>query len=135
MSYIKDSLSDGEEVSNLFKFHWVQWLMFWIWILLGVPTVGLGWIVALWYLIKIKTTEMGVTNKRAILKTGFISRNTEEMRLSSIETVEIDQSIFGRLLGYGSVKITGRGFSDVKFVSVDKPLEVKKKIESISNPV
>jgi uncharacterized membrane protein YdbT with pleckstrin-like domain len=53
------------------------------------------------------------------------------MRIGSIETVEIEQSIFGRIFGFGSVKVSGRGISDVVFSKIDNPMEVKKSIESV----
>ncbi|SMN01895.1 hypothetical protein SPONL_197 [uncultured Candidatus Thioglobus sp.] len=53
------------------------------------------------------------------------------MRLDAIETVEIKQSIMGRILGFGTIKITGRGISDLVFKNIDNPLEVKKEIESV----
>ena len=57
------------------------------------------------------------------------------MKLQSIETVEIDQGIGGRMFGYGTIKITGRGISDVIFKGIDDPMSVKRQIESVSNPV
>jgi len=75
-----------------------------------------------------------VTNKRVILKRGIISRKTEEMKVSSIETVEIIQSVIGRVFGYGNIKVTGRGLSDLIFTRIDDPMDVKRKIESISAP-
>jgi len=70
-----------------------------------------------------------------ILKRGIISRKSEEMKLTSIETVEIDQGVFGRIFGFGTVKITGRGISDIAFKGIDDPMSVKRQIESVSNPV
>ena len=70
-----------------------------------------------------------------IYKTGIISRKSEEMKLGSIETVEIDQGVPGRILGYGNVKVTGRGASDVLFRTINDPMTVKRQIESVSHPV
>ena len=139
MKYVEQSLSDGEEIAEIFYFHWIMWLWFWFWMLVAIPIFDaifslIGAIFALIIFIRLKTTEHGLTNKRVVFKKGFISRQTEEMRLSSIETVEIDQTVLGRLLGYGDIKITGRGTSDVVFKNLDDPLEVKRRIESISNP-
>jgi uncharacterized membrane protein YdbT with pleckstrin-like domain len=78
--------------------------------------------------------EQGVTNKRVIFKKGIISRRTEEMKLASIETVEINQGIWGRIFGFGTVKVTGRGISDLMFKNIDDPMSVKRQIESVSNP-
>jgi uncharacterized membrane protein YdbT with pleckstrin-like domain len=135
VSYIEESLSAGEKVESLFKLHWFAWVPMWLWIIVGVPTAGIGFAIALYEFLRLRFTEQGVTNKRIILKTGIISRKTEEMKLTSIETVEIHQSVGGRLFGFGSVKVTGRGISAVEFKGIDDPMAVKRQIESVSNPV
>ena len=135
MSYIEDSLSAGEKVEGLFKLHWFAWVPMVLWLILGVVTFGLTWLVALYEFLRLKFIEQGVTNKRVVLKKGIISRKTEEMKLTSIETVEIDQGVWGRIFGFGTVKVTGRGISDVVYRGIDDPMAVKRQIESISNPV
>ena len=135
MSYIEQSLSTGEKVEALFKLHRFAWIPMGIWIILGLITLGLTWPVALYEYLRLRCLEQGVTNKRVILKRGIISRKTEEMKLKSIETVEIEQGILGRIFGFGTVKITGRGISDVIFKGIDDPMAVKRQIESVSNPV
>ena len=135
MSYIEQSLSTGEKIEGLFKLHWFAWIPIFIWIILGFVTLGITWLIAIYEFLRLKFLEQGVTNKRVILKRGIISRTTEEMKLKSIETVEINQGIFGRIFGFGTVKITGRGISDLVFKGIDDPMSVKRQIESISNPV
>jgi uncharacterized membrane protein YdbT with pleckstrin-like domain len=135
MPYIDESLSTGEEVSTLFKLHWVTRIPLALWLLLGIPTLGITLVIALYEYLRIRHIEQGVTNKRVIFKTGIISRKSEEMKLTSIETVEIDQGIFGRIFGFGNVKVSGRGTSDVLFRTVADPMAVKRAIESISHPV
>jgi uncharacterized membrane protein YdbT with pleckstrin-like domain len=135
MSYIEQSLSAGEKVESLFRLHWYARIPMAIWILLGIPTVGITWILAIYEYLRVKYMEQGVTNKRVILKTGIISRKTEEMKLASIETVEIQQGIMGRIFDFGTVRVTGRGISDVVFKGIADPMAVKRQIESISNPV
>jgi uncharacterized membrane protein YdbT with pleckstrin-like domain len=134
VSYIEESLSAGERVEGLFKLHWFSRLPMVGWIILGIPTFGLTWLIAIYEFLRLKYFEQGVTNKRVILKRGIISRKTEEMKLASIETVEIDQGILGRIFGFGTVKITGRGISDIVFRGLDDPMSVKRQIESVSNP-
>jgi uncharacterized membrane protein YdbT with pleckstrin-like domain len=135
VSYIEESLSSGEQLEARFKLHWFAWVPMYAWLVLGLVTFGLTWIVAIYEFLKLRCTEQGVTNKRVILKRGIISRQTEEMKVTSIETVEIDQSVWGRIFGFGTVKVTGRGISDVVFERVDGPMAVKRQIESISHPV
>lgn len=135
MSYIEESLSSGEVIHKIFQLHWFAKVPMYCWLVLGLVTFGLTWLLALYEYFRLRSIEQGVTNKRVILKTGIISRHTEEMKLSSIETVEIEQSIWGRMFGYGTVKLTGRGISDVKFRNIDDPMYVKREIESVSNPI
>lgn len=135
MSYIEESLSAGEKVESLFRLHWIVWVPTACWLLLGLVTFGLTWLIALYEYLRLRCLELGVTNKRVILKKGIISRHTEEMKLSSIETVEIDQGIWARMLGFGTVRITGRGISDLRLRKLDDPLAAKRQIESVSMPI
>ena len=102
MAYIEQSLSANEKIEAIFGLHWTAWLPVWLWVLLAIPTIGITLLIALYVYLRLKYQEQGVTNKRVILKKGIIGRQTEEMKLKSIETVEIDQGVFGRMLGFGS---------------------------------
>ena len=75
-------------------------------------------------------SEFGVSEKRVISKKGIISRNASEMNLSSIESVNVDQSIVGRMLNYGSLKISGRGTTTVDFDGIDDPVKIRKLIQN-----
>ena len=77
------------------------------------------------------TTEFAVTNRRVIAKTGFIRRRTLEMLLSKIESVAVQQGILGRVLGFGSVTVTGTGGTKESFRAIDKPFAVRKVINQI----
>jgi uncharacterized membrane protein YdbT with pleckstrin-like domain len=134
MSYIETSLSEGEKVVKLFRLHWTARLWLVLWIVLILPTFGITLLLAIYEWLRLRTLEYGVTNKRVILKKGIIGRYTEEMKIGSIETVEIDQGVLGRILGYGDVKVTGRGISDVVFKRIDDPMAVKRHIEGVSHP-
>jgi uncharacterized membrane protein YdbT with pleckstrin-like domain len=131
MSYIKKSLSTGEEIKYLFKHHWITKLAMVFWAIIAIPTLGLTLLLSIYSWLFYRTIEQGVTNKRLILKKGIISRSTEEMQIAAIESVEITQSVFGRILGYGMVKVIGRGDSEIKFEYVADPLAVKRKIGSV----
>jgi uncharacterized membrane protein YdbT with pleckstrin-like domain len=133
MAYINESLSTGEEISSLFSQHWIVRIPMVLWLLLS-PFFGLTLPLAIYEYLRLRYTELGLTNKRVICKTGIISRQSEEMKLTSIETVEIDQGVIGRILGYGNIHVSGRGISDVVLRSVKDPMAVKRAIESISNP-
>ncbi|MEI6679093.1 MAG: PH domain-containing protein [Mariniphaga sp.] len=78
------------------------------------------------------TDEFAVTNRRVIVKTGLISRRTLEMNLSKIESVNVDQSIFGRILGYGTITIIGTGGTRESFPDISDPLKFRKKFQELS---
>ncbi len=121
MSYIKKTLINDEKVISFFsihKFHYILPLAMSLCVI-GIPLF-----------LKYLFTEYGLTNNRVITKTGVISRSTEEMKLSKVETVEIKQSILGRIIGYGNVIVSGTGSSNVIISKVSNPIEVKKKIDS-----
>jgi uncharacterized membrane protein YdbT with pleckstrin-like domain len=61
-------------------------------------------------------TEFAVTNRRVIFKRGFIWRATEEMNMDKVETVDVVQSIPGRVFDYGTIRITGTGGTNEIFV-------------------
>ena len=65
-----------------------------------------------------------------IFKHGIISRKTDEMRLNAIESIVIKQGIIGRILGFGTVVVTGRGAGDVVIKWMADPTRVKREIES-----
>lgn len=76
-------------------------------------------------------TEIAVTDKRVIYKTGFISRATDEMPLSKIENIEISQSILGRMLDYGNVDVRGTGTGGIgpeKLRGIAGPLEFRNHV-------
>jgi uncharacterized membrane protein YdbT with pleckstrin-like domain len=75
-----------------------------------------------------RTTELGVTNKRVIVKAGFVRRRTLELLLRQVEAISVDQSLLGRLLGYGSITLTGTGGVREVFHRVRDPLELRRRI-------
>ena len=79
------------------------------------------------------TDEFAITNKRVIIKTGLISRKTFEMNHSKIESVNVDQGILGRILGYGTIRIVGSGGTREVFPNIRKPLDFRKKFQEMSN--
>jgi uncharacterized membrane protein YdbT with pleckstrin-like domain len=74
------------------------------------------------------TTETVVTDKRIIHKTGFISRHTQEMNITKIETVDVSQPFWGRILGYGTVRAVGTGASLETLPFMGSPLQLRSAI-------
>lgn len=130
MAYLDESLAAGETVVARFDLHWTaKWRLI-VFLLLAIPTLGIALLAALYEWLRLRAIEQGVTNRRVVRKTGIVSRSTEELRLASIETIDLHQSTWGRLLGFGDVVLTGRGESAMVFARLAAPLEAKRAIES-----
>ena len=107
-------------------------------LLLGVvllPVYGLGIIFLIGAYIQYKTTEVAITNKKIIAKFGFIRRNTIELLLPKIESVQVNQSILGRVLNYGSIVASGAGNPQAPVPGIDNPIEFRKKFMEIQERV
>ena len=120
--YVDNNLIKDEQVELEASYHWIIFCS-----LRALLTLFIA------PLIDKYTDEFAVTNKRVIIKTGLISRKTFEMNHSKIETVNVDQSILGRILGYGTIRIVGSGGSKEEFPNIQKPLEFSKKFQELSN--
>lgn len=77
------------------------------------------------------TSEFAITNKLIIIKVGLISRRTLEMNLSKIESVNVDQGILGRMLGYGTIVVIGTGGTKEPFASIADPMNFRKKFQEL----
>ena len=74
-------------------------------------------------------SEYGITNKRVLMKTGLIQRDSFELFLDKIEAVHVDQTITGRLFNYGSLVIIGTGGSTDSFLNLPSPLKFRTMIQ------
>lgn len=133
MSYVEKSNGVGEHIVMRVPLHWSAYIAPAFVTLICLPlafvTFGLTLLIVLAAWLNPLTTERAITNKRVVFKTGFLNTKTEEMQLRAIETVEFNQSIFGKIFGYGKIKATGRGVSDICLAKAPNPYEVKKAIE------
>jgi uncharacterized membrane protein YdbT with pleckstrin-like domain len=75
------------------------------------------------------SVEMAVTNKRVTVKVGLMSRSTEEMMLSRIESIMVHQTVMGRMLGYGTITLRGVGGTPDPFPSIAHPLEFRRQVQ------
>lgn len=80
-------------------------------------------------LLKRNATEMAVTNKRVIAKTGIAERRSIEILLSRIESVVVDEPAMGRILGYGTVIVRGTGGTPEVFEKIYHPLEFREQVQ------
>jgi uncharacterized membrane protein YdbT with pleckstrin-like domain len=80
-------------------------------------------------LIRKNSTEVAVSNKRVLIKTGFITRKSIEVLLLKVESIGVNESFVGRALGYGSVVIRGTGGTLETFGKIANPNEFRKQVQ------
>lgn len=79
--------------------------------------------------VNILTSEFGVSNKRVLMKTGFIARHSLETLLGKVESISVHQGLLGRLLGFGTIIIGGTGGSKEAFFAIRDPLEFRRQVQ------
>jgi uncharacterized membrane protein YdbT with pleckstrin-like domain len=153
MSYIQANLLKNEKVVDLTRMHWIVFtlpvvLLVATFLLASVsPVLFRGYVPflhirmaavvillclfatlfsAISALIRYATSEYGITNKRIMLKTGWINTNSLELFIDKIEAIYVDQTILGRILNYGTLRIVGTGGTQDPFPFVPSPLAFRK---------
>jgi uncharacterized membrane protein YdbT with pleckstrin-like domain len=149
--YIDDILQPGEKVLYSTNVHWIFYLpAIAAWIVALAFFVGsqmfvtetpmllclslaviaallaLYWMLRAWF--RRWTTETDVTNLRVVHKSGFIKRRTFEMSLDKVESVDVNQSILGRILNYGDVTVRGVGEGAERIRTIASPLAFRSHI-------
>jgi uncharacterized membrane protein YdbT with pleckstrin-like domain len=149
--YIDEILQPGEKVLYSTNAHWIfylpaiaAWVLALILLVLSRETTTEGlillclsasavvalaavyWTIRGWF--HRLTTETDVTDRRVVHKTGFIKRRTFEIALDKIESVDVDQTILGRLLNYGDVTIMGVGEGRQTISTIASPLAFRSAI-------
>ena len=80
-------------------------------------------------IMKRNATEMAVTNKRLVVKVGIASRRTLELLLQKVESIGVEESLIGRILGYGTVVVRGTGGTPEPFHRMAHPIEFRKQVQ------
>ena len=80
--------------------------------------------------VHVRTSEFAVTNKRVLVKVGLVRRHTLELLLTKVETIGVEQSLWGRLFNYGTIVVTGTGGTKEPFPGISRPLEFRKQVQS-----
>ena len=91
-----------------------------------LPLFGAGLIFLAVAFVKYKTTELAITTRRVIAKFGFISRRTVELNINKVESIQVDQSVMGRILGYGTLVISGGGIPQAPIPGISNPIAFRK---------
>jgi uncharacterized membrane protein YdbT with pleckstrin-like domain len=152
MSYVRSVLQPNEKILVIGRLHWIVYMQAILLIVVGILIVALGYnltnesirtyftytTVAIfgvgaavsflhaWFIRWI--TEFAVTDRRVIYKCGFISRHTVEMNMDKIESVDVDQSLLGRLLNYGTIHVLGTGEGIESLRRIAAPLALRSAI-------
>jgi uncharacterized membrane protein YdbT with pleckstrin-like domain len=140
MSYIEDNLMKGENLVYSGKLHWIVFIwpaiFFFVGITFSFDSVAVGGlffffaaITGIPLFINYMTSEFGITNKRVIVKVGFIRRNSIEILLNKVEAIQVNQNIWGRILGFGSIRVSGTGGTIDPFHNIDAPFEFRKQAQ------
>src|SRR5215468_11964637 len=153
MRYVDQVLQPGETIRRVTSVSWIGYvrgMIFWLiaiavlfyiapwsqrspgWELLGwlafaaLFVVGAILLIEHWW--RRFTTEVAVTDRRIISKVGFIKRRTVEMHMDKVESVDVEQTILGRIFNYGDITIRGTGETLETLRMIDHPLEFRSHV-------
>jgi uncharacterized membrane protein YdbT with pleckstrin-like domain len=140
--YVDSNLLPGEQVIYRTQLHAIIYLSPALIVLAGIvlgfyvgPAGGLavlavGLLALLGAWIRQWSSEFAVTNRRVIIKTGWLSRRTIELNMSKVESVEVAQDIFARMLRYGTITVIGTGGTREPFSLIRDPLGFRRAVQS-----
>ena len=158
MSYVQKHLIDGETVIYETRLHWIMLIgpvllgalfgltgagMFALsrrtatgqtaahqaFMVLGAAFLAVALIFIIRGVLVRNATEMTVTNKRVFVKVGLAARRTIELLLSRVESIGVEESVMGRMLGFGTVIVHGTGGTPEVFNMIAHPLEFRTQVQ------
>jgi membrane protein YdbS with pleckstrin-like domain len=154
MSYAKKNLSQGERVIYTTSLHWILFFESVCYLITGlaisylaasykdylkgastfVAYIGIGFLVYggikfLVELVRLRSSQFVVTSSRVIIRVGVLQKKSLAMPLSKIESIEVDQSILGQMLGFGTIHVTGTGTAESKFDYISNPSQFRRKLQ------
>jgi acyl-coenzyme A synthetase/AMP-(fatty) acid ligase len=95
----------------------------------GVALLICAVVAILMGMVRRNATEMALTSRRVVIKMGLASRKTLEMLLNKVESIEVSETAFGRMLGYGTIVVIGTGGTTEPFYKVAHPLEFRSQVQ------
>ncbi|HWC92040.1 MAG TPA: PH domain-containing protein [Pseudolabrys sp.] len=147
MRYIDEILQPGETLAYSGRLHWIVYVPAafllllalaaltrvdnstgWLWLSIAGLLAAAGGIMLFKAWFHRWTTEIDVTDRRVVYKHGFINRHTVEMNMDKVESVDVDQSILGRLLDYGDITIRGTGETWETLKMIGAPLKFRNHV-------
>ncbi len=149
MSFVDRHLMPGETLIYRTRLHWalllphiVLMLVFaaalvavsvtvkGVWVYFPLALLVISVFRALGAFVRYQTSEFAVTTHRVMVKLGLISIRSTEILLQKIEAIQIEQDVWGRVLGYGTVLITGTGGTHELFQVIERPYELRTQVQS-----
>ena len=143
MGYVESNLLPNEQITYRAKLHWIIYTLPVIVCLIAIVVAlgGGGWIAGTaigivgfvlflppW--IKGGSSEFAITNKRVLIKVGLIRRHSLELLLQKVEGIGVDQGVLGRILGYGTITVSGVGGTKETFQMISNPLEFRRQVQA-----
>jgi uncharacterized membrane protein YdbT with pleckstrin-like domain len=150
MSYIDANLLAGERVVFRTRLHWLLFMtpvLFTAIVLLPIAwllangtwshyawiPVALASLLLLVTFIKRQSSDFAVTNKRVMMKVGVFNTRSIELVLNKIEAIAVNQSLMGRIFGYGDIVVTGSGGTKEAFSHIQAPLAFRRAVQSVTD--
>jgi len=125
-SYVEGALVKDEQVVHIGHISkWSLWHLLVFGVLL-LPAFGVGLILLAIAYVRFKSVELAVTTKRVIVKHGFIRRQTVEMNLNKVESIQVEQGVLGRMFDFGTLVIAGTGASHAPLAGIADPMGFRK---------
>jgi uncharacterized membrane protein YdbT with pleckstrin-like domain len=143
MSYVDNNLLPNEQITYWAKLHWIIYALpaavFAVALLVSLGGHGwmaglllavIGFVLLLPPWIKSSSSEFAITNKRVLIKVGLVRRHSLELLLQKVEGIGVDQGILGRILGYGTITVSGVGGTKEAFRMISNPLEFRRQVQA-----
>jgi len=125
-SYIEEALVKDEKVVHIGHISlWSLWHLIALGVLL-LPAFGIGLIFLVIAYVRYKSVELAVTTKRLIVKHGFVRRQTVEINLNRVESIQVEQGLLGRLFNFGTLIVAGTGTSHAPLTGIAEPMGFRK---------
>ena len=150
MSYVDSNLLTGETVMYRTRLHWRLYLPPVLLTLLVMVPVAVLLVVkqyALWAILPAAvgaalvlaahlrrgSSEFAVTNKRVVIKLGVMSTRSLELLLTKVEGIAVNQGLWGKMLGFGDIVVTGSGGTRESFSNIQDPLGFRRAIQEATD--
>jgi uncharacterized membrane protein YdbT with pleckstrin-like domain len=143
MSYVERNLLPNEEITYRARLHRIVYFLpdcvFLVAVLVGlaggawiaaavIAAIGVVLFIPPW--IRSASSEFAITNKRVLIKVGLVRRHSLELLLQKVEGIGVDQSVLGRILGYGTITVSGVGGTKESFRMISDPLEFRRQVQA-----